>query len=316
MNLDAAAMRPETQRRKTVTRFLENHLRGPCHWTSTLELFARLTVCGSLDRSKLAPFILNSWRHRASARASPLSLCSSFHPLQYAQTIACTEDTITSEVIKESKEGTIQFLQMLFSWNLWVEEKRIVREMAWKVRKRHERRNAWRLESSRRDSIAVARREIRSSSLCHSFRRRRWPGLPEISVRGWWCIVVPGDGIKADWSSSEAVGTSTTTMWVSLLVFDIGKWRRGSRNGVLGEFLGRSGIQECRNGSVCLERLKKGKRELWSELRGFGELGGIISGDRKRMRFATVIFELSDRWSWDFYILPLCKSWNYFPISA
>lgn len=59
-----------------------------------------------------------------------------------------------------------------------------------------------------------------SSSLCHSFRSKRWPGLSEISVRGWSSmasimLLVMEHNTFLWWLCSWSTGIST--MWVSFV---------------------------------------------------------------------------------------------------
>ena len=61
-SLEAGNTKPVKQTREKVSKFLEHQVSG-LHLISTLELFILFTLLlllGSLERSKLAPFILNS----------------------------------------------------------------------------------------------------------------------------------------------------------------------------------------------------------------------------------------------------------------
>lgn len=49
MNLQTGNINPEKQRRQMVTKFLEHHLNGAIHLTSTLELFNLFTVPAIAD---------------------------------------------------------------------------------------------------------------------------------------------------------------------------------------------------------------------------------------------------------------------------
>lgn len=56
---DSKAYKPAKQTRQMVIRFCEHQVIG-FHLISTLELFILFPLCGSFDKSKLAPFILSS----------------------------------------------------------------------------------------------------------------------------------------------------------------------------------------------------------------------------------------------------------------
>lgn len=213
MNLEAGKTKPVKQRRQMVTTLSEHHFLG-FHLISTLELFILFTVCGSFVRSKLAPFILNSWIHLPSALLSLLSLCNCPKTLKYLKTFHCTRDTITREVKRERKDGTHHFRQAPSS--LWIEEvKRRVRWNPWNAKKKQHNWKTSRLMLSNRASLRAIRWPKRSSSLCQSLRSKRWPGLWEISINGWWWIREALLGM--DWFCcwcSWSTGISTT--WASL----------------------------------------------------------------------------------------------------
>ena len=61
-----------------------------------------------------------------------------------------------------------------------------------------------------------------SSSLCHSFRSKRWPGLSEISVRGWSSmasimLLVMEHNTFLWWLLWCSWSTGISTMWVSFV---------------------------------------------------------------------------------------------------
>lgn len=59
MNLEAGNTKPVKQTRQIVIKYCEHQVSG-FHLISTLELFIFFPLSGSFDKSKLAPFILNS----------------------------------------------------------------------------------------------------------------------------------------------------------------------------------------------------------------------------------------------------------------
>lgn len=216
MNLQEGNTKPVKQTRKTVTLYWEHQVRG-LHLISTLELFNLFPFCGSLLKSKLAPFILNSWMHRVNARASARSLCNCCSTFQYLQSFTWTRNTITRDVHADRTEGIHHFLQW---WSPEEEEEedvnKIVKKRPWKTKKKQ---HSWKISLpivSFLDSFLDILLPKRSSSLCQSLRSRKWPGLWEISANGWLCIAetVFMAEISFCWCSSS---TGISTMWASLI---------------------------------------------------------------------------------------------------
>lgn len=211
-NLGAGNARPANKIKQKVTKLLEHQILG-FHLISTLELFLIFLLLSqkliSFDRSKLAPFILSSWTARPRARLSVFSLFTRSVTFQYLHNFTCTNTTIAAEVDAPRKEGTHHLLhRMTPNWASAAEEvKRRVVTKAWKTRKEQQRWNISRRRVSSLVSATEMRWEKRCSSLCQSLRRRRCPGLFEISIIGCcWIIIAVFDC----WSwNSSTIGIST-----------------------------------------------------------------------------------------------------------
>ena len=161
MNSLAGNTKPVKQTRAMVIRYWEHQVIG-FHLISTLELFIFFPHWGSLDKSKLAPFILSSWIHLASARLSFLSLCNCFHTFQNLKSFTWTNNTTTDEVDSNKRAGIHHFLQVScvcwsWSWDLMEEVNNIVKKSPWKMKRKQQ---SWKI-SLLRESILVSLRAMR-----------------------------------------------------------------------------------------------------------------------------------------------------------
>lgn len=211
MNLQVGNSRAAKQRRHRLIRYWEHQVRG-FHLTWTLELFILLPLYGgSLERSKLAPFILSSWIHLVSALLSLLSPANCLKTFQYLHNFIWTKATITFDVTADRVDGIHHFLQMVLSSEEFTEDiNRMVRKKPWNTKKKQHNWKISLLMVSILVSLMAIRRPKRSSSRCQSLRSKMCPGLSEISVKGWCCIA---DTDFRCWCSSS---TGISTMWASL----------------------------------------------------------------------------------------------------
>lgn len=201
-----------------VMRYWEHQVSG-FHLISTLELFILFPLRGSLERSKVAPFILSSWIHLIRALLSFFSLCNCFHTFQNLKSFIWTRNTNTSDVETDKRLGIHHFLHTCCSERTEEVNKR-VKKKPWKSKKKQQSWKISRLMESILVSLRAMRRPKRSSSLCQSLRSRRWPGLWEISIKGWCWIaetismVVELEHNSFCWCSSS---TGISTTWVSFI---------------------------------------------------------------------------------------------------
>lgn len=108
--------------------------------------------------------------------------------------------------------GIHHFWQTSTPTSLFDDVNKMVKKRPWNVKKNKQSWKISRLRVSSLVSFLAMRRPERSSSLCNSFRSKRWPGDSEISISGWswmaemalmaeiicfWCS--PSTGISTRW---------------------------------------------------------------------------------------------------------------------